>query len=123
MKKKFNIPLLFIFELTILQISGIQGAFGQTAMINAPARHTNSLNGKWQVIVDPLESGNWKQIWKDRKPENKTAFVEYSFNGSPTLNVPGDFNSQMPELTYYEGTVWYKKAFNYSLPQNHRLFI
>ncbi len=92
-------------------------------MMNAPNRHITSLNGKWQVIVDPLESGNWKQIWKDRKPEKKTDFVEYSFDGSPMLNVPGDFNSQMAELTYYEGTVWYKKTFTYSLKQNKRLFI
>jgi hypothetical protein len=60
MKKILKITLLLIFELTILPISGIQGAFGQTSMMNAPARHTKSLNGKWQVIVDPLESRNWK---------------------------------------------------------------
>jgi hypothetical protein len=33
------------------------------------------------------------------------------FEGGPLLNVPGDFNTQMPELTYIEETVWYKKTF------------
>ncbi len=123
MKKTYNIYLLLIFELIIFPISGVHKSLAQTAMMNAQNRHITSLNGKWQVIVDPLESGNWKQIWKERKPEKKTDFVEYSFEGSPMMNVPGDFNSQMTELTYYEGTVWYKKEFTYSLKQNNRLFI
>jgi beta-glucuronidase len=118
--RKTIILLLLIFDLPLFCNLC---ALGQTAMMNVTARHITSLNGKWQAIVDPFESGKWKQIWKDRKPEEKTDFVEYSFNGSPLLNVPGDFNSQMPELSYYEGTVWYKKTFPYSLQQNKRLFI
>jgi len=123
MKELYPVLLLLIFELLILPVFCIQGVLGQTAMMNALTRHTTSLNGKWQVIIDPLESGNWKQIWEDRKSEKKTDFVEYSFDGSPMLNVPGDFNSQMTELTYYEGMVWYKKTFNYSLQPNKRLFV
>jgi len=39
------------------------------------------------------------------------------------MNVPGDFNTQMCELTYYEGTVWYKKAINYTKKPDKRVFI
>ena len=39
------------------------------------------------------------------------------------INVPGDFNTQMPELTYLEGTVWYKKAFHYTKNIEKRLFL
>jgi beta-glucuronidase len=41
-----------------------------------------------------------------------------------SLRVPGDWNSQTPELLYYEGTVWYKKSFDYNLDKSSkRLYI
>jgi len=33
------------------------------------------------------------------------------------------FNSQMTELKYFEGTVWYKRTFNYNLNDGKRLFL
>lgn len=97
--------------------------YAQSAMINAQARNTTSLNGKWTVILDPTGGGDWKKVWEERKPQSKTDFVEYSFDGGPELNVPGDFNSQLCELTYFEGTVWYKKQFEYSITKGKRLFL
>jgi beta-glucuronidase len=95
----------------------------QSAMINVSARHCIDLDGRWQIIIDPTGSGDWRKVWQEKKPEKKTDFIEYSFEGGPTLNVPGDFNSQMPELKYFEGTVWYKKTFNFDLPKDKRLFL
>ena len=88
----------------------------QLFMTNVPGRKTTSLNGKWHVVIDPLDagSGDWAAYYKDRKPMSNTDFVEYSFDQGPTLNVPGDFNSQLPELTFFESSVWYKKPFTYS---------
>ena len=96
---------------------------GQTAMINVQSRNLTSLNGDWNVIIDPTGIGDWKQVWQEKKPQMKTDFVEYSFEGGPVLKVPGDFNSQLCELTYFEGTVWYKKAFNYKVREGKRLFL
>lgn len=95
----------------------------QTAIQNVTSRSTESLNGKWQAIIDPTNVGDWRQIWQEKKPENKPDFVEYSFDGSPLLNVPGDFNTQMPEITYLEGVVWYKKAFTCNKTAGKRYFI
>lgn len=92
-------------------------------MVNYHARNTTSLNGDWRVIVDSTGIGDWRQVWQEKKPQKKTDFVEYSFDGGPILQVPGDFNSQMPELTYLEGIVWYKKPFDYSLTEDKRLFL
>jgi beta-glucuronidase len=97
--------------------------FAQSAMITISARKCASLNGKWKVIIDPTDIGNWRQVWKEKKTERKTDFVEYSFDGGPELNVPGDYNTQKPELTYFEGTVWYKKTFMHSINKNKRLFL
>ncbi|WP_239970641.1 glycoside hydrolase family 2 protein [Confluentibacter citreus] len=95
----------------------------QTAMVNIESRNLTSLNGDWQVIIDPLGAGDWKEVWKEKKPQNKTDFIEHSFDGGPMLKVPGDFNSQLCELTYLEGNVWYKKVFNYKSDEEKRLFL
>ncbi len=108
--------------LTILIIT--VNLYAQTAMINVPGRsNTTSLNGKWTVIIDPNDSGDYRRVWEEKKLQQKTDFVEYSFEGGPELKVPGDFNTQMCELTWYEGTVWYRKQFNYNLQTGNRLFL
>ena len=94
----------------------------QTAMVNIQSRSLTSLNGEWQVILDPLRAGDWKQVWMEKKPQQKTDFVEYSFDGGPFLKVPGDFNSQLSELTYFEDVVWYKKVFHHQSKEK-RLFV
>lgn len=95
----------------------------QSAMISIYARKTISLNGDWKIIIDPASAGDYRQVWLEKKPEKKTDFFEYSFDFGPVLHVPGDFNTQMPELTYYEGVIWYKKDFEYNLKSARRLFI
>jgi beta-glucuronidase len=97
-------------------------SYSQTAMANVEGRDCIGLNGKWQVIIDPYSNGDWMGIWKDKKATGKTDFIEYAFNEKTTLNVPGDYNSQLPELSYYENTMWYKKTFDYH-PKNKRLFL
>ena len=87
------------------------GAWAQSQIINAYGRNSQSLNGEWHAIIDPYDRGRW-DMWKNRKPQNNNEFREYSFDEGLVLNVPGDFNSQLPELKYYEGTVWYGKYFD-----------
>lgn len=115
-RKKWLLVWAFLFFIADL-------THAQKAMINVQSRHLTSLNGDWKVIIDPVGSGDWKQVWLEKKPQKKTDFFEYSFEGGPFLKVPGDFNSQRKGLTYYEGTVWYKKEFNYTLQKGKRLFL
>ena len=101
-----------------------QFGHAQSSMINVYGRNSELLNGKWETIIDPLDAGiGWRAVYKDATPTDKNDFVEYSFIKENTLNVPGDYNSQLPELTYYESSVWYKKTFNYIRNENERLFI
>ena len=71
-----------------------------------------SLNGKWDAIVDLYDQGRKNKIYLDRRPEGKTDFYEYSFDNGLRLDVPSDWNCQTPELKYYEGTVWYARRFD-----------
>jgi beta-glucuronidase len=114
--------LLFFFYFTAT-ILPVNSALAQTAMTNIFGRKTTSLNGEWEAIIDLGGTGDWRQVWTEKQPQSKTEFIEYSFEGGPVLHVPGDFNTQLQELTNAEGTVWYKKTFNYKKQQNKRLFL
>jgi beta-glucuronidase len=74
-------------------------------MTNVYGRDYQLLNGKWNVIVDQYDQGQRMEIYKNRIALKNEEFYEYSFEGGLRLNVPGDWNSQLPELKYYEGTV------------------
>ncbi len=78
---------------------------------NPYGREQVSLDGKWSAIVDQYEVGAGKKLWLDREPVDKTEFLEYSWKGGMTLDVPGDWNHQEPGLWWYEGTVWYSRHF------------
>jgi len=51
---------------------------------------------------------------RDVKPADPSERVEYDFDTSPVLHVPWDWNTQRPELLYYEGSVWYRKQFDFA---------
>jgi len=101
----------------------------ENPLINVTARQTLSLNGRWNVIIDPYDNGylDYRLVpWDtaahpsggyflDRKPESNRDLIEYDFDRSPALNVPGDWNSQDDKLLYYEGTVWYRRKFDYAV--------
>jgi beta-glucuronidase len=81
-----------------------------------------SLNGAWHVIVDPFDNGK-AGFFRDQKARSKSDLVEYSFDASPVLNVPGDWNSQRDEVMLYEGPVWYRREFNYQKHSGKREFV
>lgn len=95
----------------------------QNLMINVYGREYQSLNGKWDAIIDLYDQGRKNKIYENRKPQGKTDFYEYSFENGLRLNVPSDWNSQMPELEYYEGTVWYARHFDAKKEPGKRLFL
>jgi beta-glucuronidase len=123
MKKMSRAIQCIFLYLIIFSLRSFNPLMAQSAMINVDARKTISLNGEWEVILDPTGAGDWRRVWEERKPQKKTDFVEYSFEGGPGLQVPGDFNTQIRELTFEEGTVWYKKTFHYLKNPNKRLFL
>jgi len=95
----------------------------QQNMINVYGRRAQLLNGKWDAIVDLYDQGRKNKIYLNKKPENKTDFYEYAFENGIRLNVPSDWNSQMPELKYYEGTIWYGRKFDAAKASGDRLFL
>jgi beta-glucuronidase len=89
---------------------------------NIPGRTTVSLDGAWHAIVDPFENGK-DRFFRDAKPKDKSDLVEYSFDASPVLSVPGDWNTQREALMFYEGPVWYRREFSYHKREGTRVFV
>src|SRR5579864_1493952 len=89
---------------------------------NIPGRTTVSLNGSWRAIVDPYDNGR-SGFFRDAKPKDKGDLVEYSFDASPPLNVPGDWNTQREQLMFYEGPLWYRRQFSYHKREGTRVFV
>lgn len=94
-----------------------------TLITNLPGRTTINLSGAWKAIVDPFENGVNGGFYKNQIPRDKSERIEYSFDASPVLNVPGDWNTQREQLLFYEGPVWYRRLFNYHKRAETRVFI
>ncbi len=101
------------------------------------AREELNLDGRWNYMVDPYENGYYDYrhmpydqspsgkggFYDNRKQKDKSELIEYDFDLSPTLKVPGDWNSQDEKLLYYEGTVWYRRNFKVTPRQGRRYFL
>lgn len=121
--------------LTIVSLFMLTGAaFAQNevpAPQNVYARQHLSLNGDWNYFVDVQEQGYYDYRMKptswgyflNAKPQQPSDLVEYDFDASPTMHVPGDWNTQDERLLFYEGTVWMKRDFDYTPHEGQRALL
>ena len=100
-------------------------------IVNVGARQTTNLDGHWQAIVDPYDVGfiDYRAkpfangFFRDYVPKSPSELVEYDFNRSGQLLVPGDWNTQRESLLFYEGSVWYKRSFCHAKTPKRRVFL
>ena len=98
---------------------------------NMNAYETMSLNGEWNYIVDVQEEGYYDYrmkpmqwgFFQNAKPQRPEDLIEYDFDKSPTMQIPGDWNTQDERLFFYEGTVWFKKSFLAVPMQDYRTLL
>lgn len=98
---------------------------------NVYSRNVQSLNGTWNYIIDPYDNGYYDYrlkvskngFFKNKKAKTKSDLVEYDFDRAQTLSVPGDWNTQDDKLFYYEGSIWFKRDFNYSKKTGKKVFL
>ena len=89
------------------------------------------LNGEWNYIVDVQEEGYYDYrmkptqwgFFQNAKPQRPEDLIEYDFDKSPTMRIPGDWNTQDERLFFYEGTVWFKKSFQTVPMQDYRTLL
>jgi beta-glucuronidase len=105
----------------------------QTLLVGLDHRPVTSLDGNWHYLVDQaparalyLENGavNDKSYAMNEHPNLVGKHnEEYDFSTAPTLKVPGDWNTQIPQLFNYEGVVWYQRDFNAQPEPGTRTFL
>ena len=108
---------MILMAVTSLQVQAVE-----IPLINNPfGRSCESLNGYWKCIVDVQEEGFYDYrmkesrsgFFRNQKPTRPEDLVEYDFDRSDSLKVPGDWNTQRERLFFYEGCVWYKRNFRH----------
>ena len=98
---------------------------------NVQAYECTSLNGDWNYIVDVQEEGYYDYRMKptrwgffnNAKPQRPEDLIEYDFDKSPTMRIPGDWNTQDERLFFYEGTVWLMKRFQAQPSDDYRTLL
>ncbi len=138
MKKMITISLL---ALIVGANARLKAQDPESLLINPLNRYGLNLNGKWHYIVDPYETGYYDYryqpydtypdqtkaggaFYRDLQQTDKSELLEYNFDKTPGILVPGDWNTQDRSLFYYEGSIWYRKKFDLPAGQkNKRLFL
>lgn len=95
-----------IRSLSLLMVINI--SLSAQLIINIDGRNTTSLNGEWNIIIDPYENGYYNYryephengYFKNAKQKDKSQLLEYNFDNSEIIEVPGDWNSQKEILLF-----------------------
>ncbi len=123
--------LIIILTIVLCSFSLLANEHLYPLITNVPNRNVQSLNGHWDYIVDRYETGYYDYrlkpsewgFFRDQKPQNESDLVEYSFEDSKKMFVPRDWNTSDPELKYYEGTVWFRRTFDFNPEEEERYFL
>jgi beta-glucuronidase len=129
MKKNILFSLLaLVYAINVSSQSGF--------IQNIYSRNYLNLDGRWHYIIDPFETGfrgfqgakadennTLSGFFENKQQQSGSELIEYNFDKSPTLSVPGDWNSQNEQLLYYEGTIWYEHDFIIHPQPNRRYFL
>jgi beta-glucuronidase len=96
-------------------------------LTNIPNRDIQSLNGEWNVVIDKLGLGErgifGAGYYANAKQQSGMELIEYSFDERQQLTVPGDWNSQQERLFFFDGSVWYQRAFAAQPKRGERYFL
>jgi beta-glucuronidase len=126
-----------IDALALLSCLCAVSAFAQqslkTLLVDVDHRPATSLDGNWHYLVDPTGRSLYDPTGQVRDNgyglNEHPALVgerkgqEYDFANSPTLKVPGDWNTQDPTLFRYEGVLWYERDFTFQPKPDARTFL
>jgi beta-glucuronidase len=107
----------------------------QTLLVGVDRRtNVTSLNGDWHYLVDYPP---FRALYTANGAVNDRGYAlnshpnitsgphneEYDFATAPTLKVPGDWNTQVPQLFAYEGVVFYERDFDADPKPGTRTFL
>jgi beta-glucuronidase len=105
----------------------------QTLLVGVDHRTVTSLDGNWHYLVDQAPA---RALYTPSGQINDRSYAlnehpnivgkhnqEYDFATAPTIKVPGDWNTQVPQLFNYEGVLWYERDFDAEPKPGTRTFL
>ncbi len=113
-------------------------ATAEPVLVNADSRAGIDLDGAWHYSIDPYrdglagfhggDAGTGHRRYDDTDPQDEmrrdtTALYEYDMRRSPTVTLPSSWLTQNPALRYYDGLVWYQRAFVAMRKSGERAFL
>ena len=125
-------PAAVALFFSVAVFSSIAQSAPPIVLTGGDLRRAQSLNGEWHIIPDPYATGLYdfhkheiKNGWfmNQKAKPGDTGPIDYDFAKSPTLKVPGDWNTQQEKLFWYEGLMWYEKDFTYEPKPHTRAFL
>lgn len=105
-----NRTIIALSLATFMTVStGVQAQTEVPAPQNVYARQSVSLNGDWNYFVDQQEQGYYDYRMKptpwgyflNAKTQRPSDLIEYDFDASLTMHVPGDWNTQSEQRFPY----------------------
>lgn len=116
---KIQKKLLLLF--TVLLLGSVSWAQQVPLLHNIWNRHIQSLDGNWHYLVDVQDMGFYDYrmketpwgFFRNAKARRPSDLVEYDFDKCPQMKIPTDWNTADSKLFFYEGSVWFKRDFNY----------
>jgi beta-glucuronidase len=101
-------------------------ALNHRTMIFMGGRTTESLNGAWNVCLDPFDTGlrqNWPRV-PTLPDAARTLPWDYDAAFGDVVHVPSALNLARPEWFHYEGGAWFTRTFAYHPPREaERVFL
>lgn len=87
-----------------------------------------TLDGPWAYILDPNDSAFRKPnarraFWLDEQQKVGGPLVEYDWEASPRMMLPGDWNSREEALEWYDGPIYFRRRFKAPVAQGSRRFL
>lgn len=109
--------------IVVAVLLGLSWCASATILQNVEGRTQMSLNGQWNIIVDPFDVGDKRKFYEIPGKADDDELQEFDFTSSHKLQVPGDWNTQDDKLFFYEGSVWYQRNFTLSKQRDKRYFL
>ncbi len=83
-------------------------------LTNLPGRKRTALDGTWKFLLDPFDvagrkPGRRRSFWLNTIETRETGLIEYEWASSDDMAIPGAWNGARPDLTFYEGPVYFRR--------------
>jgi beta-glucuronidase len=93
----------------------LQVRLDAAGLINIAGRERESLNGQWNFAADLYDTCRRAHWFRDERFDASGAEkpVDWDWEGWDRITVPASWNTERPELLYFEGSGVYTRTFRY----------